>query len=368
MFNDNQIIDLSKKLTIIFGYNGYGKSSISRLINSVAKKKLSNYNTRSLNALDSDKPLYFEILDDNGAKLDVIDAVVFNKDFVDTVIRKSSFIENKITASSKIVTDLSFPEKEAFDIVSGKLNELGQSLKVEKESVDKMIQEEITHEKKSINASNMRSYDLIKFYKDYGSMQTDIDQKEFLTIRNKILSLGSFDEDTRIPNVKLAQYAGIEEFISIMGYSEEKMKIELFDKIMSNERDWILDGVEFANKDTCPFCYQSIREVDLVKSFKKYKESNIAKKMNALKQYYSSLHNESNEILSNLQLIENSVLTHQAAIEKSEELISKIISTRQYVTQLDDAIQKMYNEKRVNEYSIVIVNESLNSVIIDTKR
>jgi energy-coupling factor transporter ATP-binding protein EcfA2 len=367
MFNDNQIIDLSKKLTIIFGYNGYGKSSISRLINSVSTTKLSNYNTKSLNSLESDKPLYFEILDDNGAKLDVVDAVVFNKDFVDTVIRKSSFIENKITSSSKIVTDLSFSEKEAFDIVSGKLSNIGQSLKIEKESVDRMIQDEITQEKMRINASKMRSYDLAKFYKDYDSMQTNIDQKEFITIRNKILSLGSFDEETRIPNVKLAQFAGIEEFIEIMSYSEEQMKIELFDKIMSNERDWILDGVEFANKDTCPFCYQSIRDVDLVKSFKKYKESNIAKKMESLKRYFSSLHNESNEILSNLQLIENSVLTFKEVIEKSDELISKIIVTRQYVTKIDEEIQKLYNDKRNNEYSIVNVDKSLNSVITGIK-
>lgn len=367
MFNDDQVIDLSEKLTIVFGYNGYGKSSISRLINSVSKTKLSNFNVKSLNALESDKPLEYEILDENGNSLKEIDAIVFNKDFVDSVIKKASFLENKINAGSRIVSDITFPEKELFDGVFGQLKDLNQAFEKEKETLNKMLLDEIANEKKIINASKFSTYSLDRFFRDYETIKTDVNQKEFLVARNKISSLGSIDEDTRIPNIKSASFSGLDDFKNILEYSEEVLKIELFDKLLTNEKEWILEGLEYIDEEVCPFCYQSIKEVEIVKSYRKFKESNISKKSELLKGIYATLLRETGEVNNSLGILENSVLTLKDAIEKSDDLVLKIVGTRQMVEQLEKVIRKLNDEKRNDIYKVITIDDIFFENVINIK-
>lgn len=379
MFNENQEIDLSKKLTIIFGYNGFGKSSISRLLNSASNQRFENFNLASLNALDSDSPLEYIILDDDESVISKLDAVVFNKDFVDSVIRKASFIENKIATGSVKITDITFPEKESFDEQTGKLKTLKTTIDSLQQDFELKVTTEITNEKKIIGASKYASFNFEKFNREIENIEIDFDQNELYKLRNRIADLGEIDEEIKVPNVSELTLDNISEFVNIIEYSEESLKIDLFDLILQGHKEWITRGFEFTDFQNCPFCQQSTSDLLLMESYKKYAESTISKKIERLNKISINIIAELEKSQKELMLTEEFTLRYKTIIDNSNQLLSNLARTKELVSELMHELNQLCSSKKRNIYSVVkanidlfenatLISSSINQIIVNNEK
>ncbi len=354
-FKDNQKIvfnNLKSNVAFIYGVNGSGKSSISRLLyysslklknNEEFKNKIEQLNT--IGASETAKiTIYFDnnlqcIIDNN----DILNPVifpVFNKDYIDSKITyQQNFRKNKFDPKNSTYSITSEAKNNYIDKVKEYdfLIEQGKTLK---QIIEEQISLEISHiisdcgTTKGNSVFKEYSYDNFKNI-DTAKITGDLDKIRLEHIQF-IQNLKDLSENDKISfNIELLKnQAFFLEYINkineIIKFSEDKTKIsfakEYLDKFELNEKKWKLEGEKYITNSSCPFCGSDISNNNLIELYKTYINSKI-------KQTEDFIHNTLIELNDNLSLLGNLDTVKQKVErldrlfnEKNSEKLNKFVS------------------------------------------
>lgn len=322
-----------KKINFVYGANGCGKTILSNYIDDTSDIKYKD----CLLSWKNDLPLK---------------VLVYNKAF-----RERNFGKGKLSG----VFTLGEATAEQIKVIEEKTEEL-KNIKAEdlqkRESLDKLKEE------KDILENNFKETTWTKVYKKYENIFKEAFagslQKE--SFKNKILqesNTNTADIDTK-ENLR-------EKAKTIFG--EQPLRIEpisqiLFDRILEielngiwkkiivgkadvdiakliqrlNINDWVNQGREYIEEETCPFCQQKTISADFKTQLENYFDEtflNDVKSLKELKQEYNTLTqniiNQLNEIESNQKALSNSKLDIDKFSAYLKTLINQNAANGEYI-------------------------------------
>lgn len=294
-FENNTNVELSmEKPNIIYGQNGSGKTTISRIFQYISKYVADEEKTNTvvnLRNADSEEDLQIEILDSDDNKININETnniknniVVFNQDYMKKKMQIEKFDTNKFK-SSKIV-------QETGEDLKNELEETYLRLKEEYKKED----EQIKKRKKDLVDEAIKVIDEWKKKVDIRKNSSDIlkeiigkieglnnaQQKEAEDIIQKIIKYKNIDESSKIGNITLdvEKIKAIKENIhKCVIYNEDTTQLgyikELLGQTSPKEKEWLLSGTEYIKNNECPFCKSNIENNDIINGYKIYKSSKL---------------------------------------------------------------------------------------------
>ncbi len=342
-FTNDVKVELSiDKPNIIYGQNGSGKTTISRIFQCLSKY-ISDEEKRdtflNLKNADSDEDMEILLEDSTEAikKLNGLDnikdsIVVFNQDYMKKKMQIEKFDTNKFK-SSKVV-------QEAGENLKNELEEI--YLKLEKEY--KQDNEQIIQRKKDLMSESSKNIEELRKKVDIRKSNDDIFKEiiEKIEDLNKVQLLDSeeiiqkmskyknIDSSSKIGKIYLntEDIKGIKEKIhKCIIYNEDITQLsyikELLGKIDSEEKEWILTGTQYINNDICPFCKQNIEKNDVVNGYKIYKDSKLGRLEEKLKILLSEL-NFIEVVIKQIPNLKVKISSIEAIVDNSKEVFEKL--------------------------------------------
>ena len=342
-FTNDVKVELSiDKPNIIYGQNGSGKTTISRIFQCLSKY-ISDEEKRdtflNLKNADSDEDMEILLEDSTEAikKLNGLDnikdsIVVFNQDYMKKIIKVEIFDTNKFK-SSKVV-------QETGENLKNELEEI--YLKLEKEY--KQDNEQIIQRKKDLMSESSKNIEELRKKVDIRKSNDDIFKEiiEKIEDLNKVQLLDSeeiiqkmskyknIDSSSKIGKIFLntEDIKGIKEKIhKCIIYNEDITQLsyikELLGEIDSEEKEWILTGTQYINNDICPFCKQNIEKNDVVNGYKIYKDSKLGRLEEKLKILLSEL-NFIEVVIKQIPNLKVKISSIEAIVDNSKEVFKNL--------------------------------------------
>ena len=322
-----------KKINFVYGANGCGKTILSNYIHDTSDIKYKD----CLLSWKNDLPLK---------------VLVYNKAF-----RERNFGKGKLSG----VFTLGEATAEQIKVIEEKTEEL-KNIKAEglqkRESLDKLKAE------KDILENNFKETTWTKVYKKYENIFKEAFagslQKE--SFKNKIL------QESNTNTAEIDTKENLREKANTI-FGEQPLRIEpisqiLFDRILEielngiwkkiivgkadvdiakliqrlNINDWVNQGREYIEEETCPFCQQKTISADFKTQLENYFDEtylNDIKSLKELKQEYNTLTqniiNQLNEIESNQKALSNSKLDIDKFSAYLKTLISQNAANGEYL-------------------------------------
>ena len=362
---NNETILIPSTVNFIYGNNGTGKTTITRIIDNP-----DNYSESSLSWSGGNK----------------YSRLVYNRDFV-----KSNF--NEETKLRGIYT-LGEESEELYK----KLEELN--------ILKKNIQTDINSQKEQINnyekkLSNLRKETVDFFWENYKKKYCD---KMLELYRGSINSKESFfDKCINIPYLeKSLSYESIQEEYSIL-YKEnlreqeliENVKIDEIEKLINskiltkeivenknitlyqlindlNNGSWVEEGLKYLNvsHNKCPFCQTELTKEFVEDIYKLYDQEykNLKNEFYDVKEKIIKFKNETNDFLKNNSNVINDtsiVLSLNEFLNSVEQELKKKTNDLKYICNINkdlDAIKKLFNLIDDQNEKIKQNNDKINDI------
>lgn len=283
-FKNNTEINLFNKdesvISLIFGKNGSGKSTIARMIDSKAKENLTlncecAFIDKTKNIININNKNIFvfneEFINSNiGIKSDGLDAVVLfgkqndlDKDIVD-IERKLKSSNNKLEDSNKKIRE--YEDKNNSNSPEYFYEKLKKDLKSDDDWAQRESKILNRKQKSSVNDSVINSVFSKKFFNSKEVFKSNYKEikKEFEQL---LLSLSNFDKGkieekvTRI-NVEFDFFKSVEELLAEKieepYITDRDIKILEAAKTRNNDLEAIVKYFRHDNIEYCPFCFRNI--------------------------------------------------------------------------------------------------------------
>lgn len=302
-----------KKMNILYGANYSGKTTLSKIIAILEKKKIpNNYHYPSLKLLFSDDEINLNNYQDSNKKV-----IVFNKDFIDENLSFLNFndyqdgsiksfhaviigedhieVNTKIEELNESVTILN-RTKLGLEYSSNLIIKDEGNFKNRIKQIEDNLDKELTKKAKQFesmgvtktryyNRQNLKS-DIASVIKDNPELKRNISDED-IEIKNRDMKV------TKKPIIELEDKTEIirSSILSFINNSREKLEDKV-DKKVSKEIDeffkkWVLEGYNLHvdnNKNNCQFCGNLIHK-DKMKEYEDFlnqKEEVIKKDINLL--------------------------------------------------------------------------------------
>lgn len=343
-FENDTIVDLSlEKPNIIYGQNGSGKTTISRIFQYISKYIPSEEKENTLENLknaDSEENLEIEIIDSSEQKFNINNCndknniIVFNQDYMKKKMQIEKFDTNKFK-SSKIVQEASEDLKNELEEIYLKLKEdyLKENEQIIQRKMDLRNEslKEIEELKKKVDIrknSNDILKEIIDRMEELNTLQL-INSEEIIQKINKFKNI---DQSSKLGNIQLniEKIKELKESIhKCIIYNEDITQLgyikELLGQTPQKEKEWILLGTDYINDNKCPFCKQSIENNNIVDGYKIYKSSKLGKLEERLKSLLNEL-NIINNITNQFAMFQRKINNLEMIIDNSNEIINKLNS------------------------------------------
>lgn len=336
-FRDNQSLILENEKsnsTFIYGVNGTGKSSISRLFY-YSNLKLANseeFNDRieQLTTIGTTKNAEVKILFDDNSETNILNKdilnphkiPVFNKDYIDDKITyQQNFRNNKFDPKNSTYSITSeakknyINKKKEYDSII----EQGKNIRNEIETI---INSEIIQivsdcgTTKNNNIFNDYTYDNFRKF-IANDINNDIEQKrlEHIQFIQNLKGLSENNKiDFNIPLINSDEMLNdlIDKVNSVIKFSEDKTKIsfakEYLDNFDRDEKNWKINGEKYIKDSICPFCGNNISDNEIIKIYHTYISSKIKETEDFINNKLKDIENYKNIFLSNSNIISQKLI------------------------------------------------------------
>ena len=277
-FKQEQSLETDKKVNLIYGLNGSGKTTISNYLQDLDNKDFSNCSIKNFNP-DNQKIL------------------VYNQNFIQKVFYEES--------AQKGIFTLGEDNKEAKqNIKQAELKVANLNLKLKDEEQGKGLSFDLTNKKTETSNNNKKSQNEIWKIKDqYTGGDRVFDEAGFLNglkgkkekLFNHVLSLKLSDPQRDINQIKQelqeledgAEQRNTLAPIEFEPFSNIENNSIFRDQIIGNDnssvsglikklgnQDWVKQGIDnyvnLEDRENCPFCQQKTLNSDLVKEIESY--------------------------------------------------------------------------------------------------
>lgn len=374
----------------IYGKNGSGKSSISKLFtlnNKCIDGKEYSEDILQLKTKKSTKELNVKVNYDNGSSTvyttnnitNPIRIPTFNQDYIDSKItyqvdfKNNKFKENNLNYGVELESKTKYFEKiKEVKIEQRKKEELEQKIQQKiKESIENIKKDTATKD-------NNKNYALFTLEK-----LKLIDIKELPDIKelnNKrlehikyIQSLKDLNDSNKIHlNIDfLNQNSSLEQDINNINrsltFSEDEAKTsasrQVLDNISDELKNWRLVGVSHIKDDECPFCGANIKENELVNMYKDYVNSKISK----MKSY---LTNEKNKFEVYKHNMESSLEISKTKAQYLDSIFKTAIYSeldviKNKLNTFFDEILNALSQKSLDQYLFVDSSKTIKNIDVN---
>lgn len=367
------------RLTLIYGPNCYGKSTLSDIFRSIENKNpkiLSNRHSIVRNGSPIAQEICFSVkTDEDQAEQDIscVDRKWNTGSFNYLIeVFDSRFIEDNIftgltisRANKKNLTNLLIGEK------SSEIGKQIYSLKILFRDTTKAIGELEDLLKKSLGTLdfeiNLESFISVEKPDDIETTKSELItlQEKLKTIRksidekNKILKLDEpiiLSLENPEPVIKILKGSLGKRFEDINDTAYKRMQEHIeqhFNCHDGEEEEWIEKGVNTylkQNKDAvalnCPFCSQSLTTVtDLIETYKKVFTEEYEKFCNDTLEILDNKHQEFNKLISDIKLIESLINKNLAICRLWQSYFTD--ETKKLIEQIDD-LSNIANKSNYN--------------------
>jgi wobble nucleotide-excising tRNase len=335
-FSDKQslIFPNSENKIFIYGSNGSGKSSLSKLfyICNMMLDGKDEYSEKlkQLKTIDSDKELIVSFCYDNESSTSFNNNAiinpkrfpVFNKDYIDSKItnqqdfKNNKFKEQAFNYGVELESKTNYIKKlQAKESIESQGNTL-------KEEIIKKIDKATEQIRKDTSTTRTNKLYEIFVYENFIKMnpddfpsvsELDDKRKEHIQYLEDLKDLS--DEDKVYLSIKMLDNKDefkikINAINEVIKFSEDKTKVEYakeyLDKFEINVRNWKLEGVNYINGNECPFCgNKDISSNAIVKHYKNYVASKSKKVEDFIKNeiiYFDELKQSFNNVYQNSKI------------------------------------------------------------------
>ncbi len=365
-------INLDSQSAIIFGNNGSGKSSLSKLFfygNKLINNSIITSEYLSLKNIDADD---FNIIlkYDNNKKRTVYSSnnisnnifiPTFNEQYIHEKIGiNKHFSENKIENKNYLMETIQSPLKLEYEEAMQKL-EKSNSLISEKE---KELSDLISKETKSLlseinsSSSSILSMEKVISFIDENKLKrrfknVEIEKASHLQFLESIKNVDKLYENDPFfqlstPKISIDKY---KEIISstnnLISFDENDSKIEYaidyFEKLEVEYRKWKIDGTKYIDNNKCPFCNSNISNNKLVESYISYSKSKMNECINTLEQNKEFLQNDSASLTRSFSYLTTTYNSLQKIIP--ENIYNRLFEITTNYQKLVECLLMTINEK-----------------------
>ncbi len=304
---------------IIYAENGYGKTTLTSILNSYAQNKPELITKRKTIGIKNQE---IELLINNKKYR------FFNGNWSDNVIDDDIEIFDTFFVNNNIFSGFEFSlehRKNLYNFIFGKesikLNNEISEIKYQIENQAKILKELENTIQNQINKFNFSVF--LKLQQDYEiEKKIESKQREFEVAQkeNEISKKENLSNLSGLP-LKI-DYLAIKEIIksTIQTISEAYLKIvetqiNKINQSISEPNDWLKKGVKFytdSNKDSpnCPFCQQSIKNNQLIEAYTNYFTDEYKKIETLLIKFITDLNKLKSDLASQNYLLIHSKNTH----------------------------------------------------------
>ncbi len=266
------------KLTLIFGENGTGKSTLSDILRSLTEEEPRRLAGRESLARTRPQSIHLELHDESTIEFK---HGSWTRTLADVLVFDEVFINENIYAGNVVTTDHT---RNMVDIIIGKVAVSQQgdanllSAKIEKlksqlSELDRAINEHI-HYFRENPSDKPKTSEFVKldWIPDIDSQIRDQESTvRQLKSDDSILNVGEFQR-LKLPQVPTAQLEKLlrESLTSIGDETEAHVKRHI-DNYEKNEiSDWLAQGtlISIERPDTCPYCKQSLSNVEIIRHYR----------------------------------------------------------------------------------------------------
>ncbi len=377
-FQNNQILtfdNAKSNITFIYGVNGTGKSSISRLFYysnlRLNNKEEFNDKIEQLTTMGATEDANVMLVyDDN------FETIIANKDIINphkTPTFNKDYIDNKITYQQNFRNNKFDPKNSTYSVASEAKNnyinkakeynsviEQGTNVKAEIES---LINSEITQIVSDCgttrNNSSFNDYTYEKLRKlDISNIDNNIDQLRLehiqfiqnlkdLTEENKInFNINFLDNEEMVLDL-------VNQINNLIKFSEDKAKIsftkEYLDKFEQNEKEWKIAGNKYIKDHKCPFCGNDISNNEIVKIYRSYINSKV-------KETEGYINNKLEEIKN----YESTFMKNIDSIDQKLKFLDKLFNEKNY--ECFNNFKNLYHDflhKIIDTLELKLLNDNL---------
>lgn len=273
-FIDGFELDLTEENTIIFGYNGYGKTTLSRFLNSISSLRFDNYDPLQLKSLNKDAELSFKIFDFEGNPRNEPKSIVYNKDYIDSVITKVNFADNNLNRNKQVYENLAFKEKEEYLEAKTVLKDTNDKYEKEFPIFQEKVSNLLKNEARKIDATRLKSAKFDEFILFLEEKIEDKDGYSEIPFQLRFKEFESIQDDSVIMSFQLDSIRlKLSEYEESMKYTENEIKVDFLNYMLYEQIQWGIEGIKYITSNKCPFCEQNISSNKLVIQYKAYKSS-----------------------------------------------------------------------------------------------
>lgn len=336
--NIGQELEDLHKINFIYGTNGSGKTTISKIINNVNDFRGCN----------------LEWLNDSP-----IETFVYNQDFV----KKSFFQDDKIKGiftlgkTSQDIKDKIESEKNNIDKLKNEIEKNNNTLSIkelEKEKLEKEFEIKCWNQKKKYinnfkgafigflgSASSFTKKVIIEI-----NNSSDEQRVEFLKTKADTIFNSSLNKILALSNLNLNNISDIEVSktfkIRIVGNDELDIS-NIINKL--NNSDWVQIGKQYLiqNDDICPFCQRTVKD-DFKEQLEKYFDENYLEQLNKL----NNIKLQYETTMNNIVLQINNYLEFDSIYLNKEDLLNLKEQIELIYKNNFDLILKKVNEPSLN--------------------
>lgn len=374
-FNKPTVLETDRKVNLIYGLNGTGKSTLSNYLLNTTDSKYENCSIEGL-------------MNDN-------EILVYNQNFI-----RENFFESE---SLKGIFTLSKKNKEAETKIANANKEI-QRIEVEKQTKEKDLQKEKKAIASKLERARGKVWEIKKNYTG-GDRVFEFCLEGFKSDANKLLI---FVEGLNKPENKptktidlikrevqdlvgenAKKYEGLAPvtfpsqsiesenlFIKEIVGNKNSTVSDLINKLGSS--DWVKDGLEYLSSEieteneVCPFCQESTISKQLFQSIKDYFDESYEADINSLKDYHGE-YLESIQAIPDISIFENNPKyeVHKKDFELKYKAFLKVIEGNLKLIEYKLKSPSVSITLESSEYELIGVNDivnKINDLIVDHNR
>ena len=301
---ERQILNGLSKINFIFGHNGSGKTTISKIIA---------------------KPLNGSLEWDSGNPLKTL---VYNKNFIDNNFYESSNLKGIFTLgeeNSQALRDIKKNEDEV-EKLNGEISNLNSQLTKEGDGLGyRLLKVKIYFEDKCWEEKDKLGSSFDKVFVGYHGSKTkfmekileqesqedsdsfDLLEKKELESQVNELFNSQLTSEEKIPSIDFSNLERHQSNPILKKSILGKVGLDVSSMITKlNNSDWVHQGLRFYNENDgkCPFCQQEIKEA-IAESLNAYFDENFEQDNQAVDNLLEDYEKNSNTMLENIDVIIN---------------------------------------------------------------
>ena len=374
-FNKPTVLETDRKVNLIYGLNGTGKSTLSNYLLNTTDSKYENCSIEGL-------------MNDN-------EILVYNQNFI-----RENFFESE---SLKGIFTLSKKNKEAETKIANANKEI-QRIELEKQNKEKDLQKEKKAIASKLERARTKVWEIKKKYTG-GDRVFEFCLEGFKSDKNKLLNfVEGFNKPENKPTKTIdlikrevldlvgenaKKYEGLAPvtfpsqsiesenlFIKEIVGNENSTVSDLINKLGSS--DWVKDGLEYLSSEieteneVCPFCQESTISKQLFQSIKDYFDESYEADINSLKDYHGE-YLESIQSIPDISIFENNPKyeVHKKDFELKYKAFLKVIEGNLKLIKNKLKSPSVSITLESSEYELIGVNDivyKINEKIVDHNR